>query len=570
MPNVGKPSKGCQHCRDGKVKCDLKRPSCSQCIRAGKECYGYRDPLSMMFKNESNVVRNKAQKKYEELSRKRAVKKTTSKRLLVRAKMSDGSSSDAMTTPQSLETASTIPRTASPPRPMTSSIENQAISFFAANNLLQPSVVERGNYQWLFEMLRVPKISIMLKSSANAVSLATFATANKSQPLMKKAQGHYARALTSTNEALSDPAKVYDDSTLVSVILLGVYEMFVFEKHSLTAWMQHLKGAGTLFALRGENQFKSRLARQIFMQFYKTSVAKGVELGTPVPDNMAKLYRSLTSMQDYTMHGVERQVEVLEKAISLMANEEGDPVTLVSDILGLDCELGLVKFLLRTLWRYETVYLDKPAEHVFGHYYHIYTNAWVINLWTVLRICRIRLYKFVRAQVNKGLQCSPPLFSDEDAQKHLNTCKQVISSQMLDICASTPQLTGQIAFPHQVKRDVDFLKAGVETLNLRNKMFTIHPQGTFLEPFQSTGLDHLIGPLYELGRSDYGPRLTQWAIDQLYFIASRIGTRQAIYLAEELEQKLKDESNFRDWHDPCPTSAQLAAGFPLMSSTRRM
>jgi hypothetical protein len=137
----------------------------------------------------------------------------------------------------------------------------------------------------------------------HAASLATLATANKSQSLMKKAQEHYARALALTNRALGDSVKVCEDSTLVSVIMLGVYENFVFEKHSLFAWMQHLKGAETLFALRGETQFRSDLARQIFVQFYRTAVTKGVELGTPVPDKIARLYRFLTSLSDYTMHG---------------------------------------------------------------------------------------------------------------------------------------------------------------------------------------------------------------------------------------------------------------------------
>lgn len=242
-----------------------------------------------------------------------------------------------------------------------------------------------------------------------------------------------------------------------------------------------------------------------------------------------------------------------------MQDETGDPVLLVTGVLKLDRELALFKFLLQTLWRYKTVRLENPAEHVFGNVYHIYTNPWVINMWNILRTCRVRLFKFVRAQVNRGLQSSPPRFSDEEAHAHLEMCKEVISSQILDMCASTPQLTGQVAFPHQVKQDIDLLGKGIEAVNLCNRMFTIHTQGTFLEPFKSTGLEHFIGPLYEIGRSDFGPRLTSWAVDQLYFIARTIGMRQAIMLAKELEEKLKDESNFQVWKDPCPTSKQLVA-----------
>lgn len=41
-------------------KCDKKRPECSQCIRVGKKCPGYRDQLSLMFRDESSKVIQKA------------------------------------------------------------------------------------------------------------------------------------------------------------------------------------------------------------------------------------------------------------------------------------------------------------------------------------------------------------------------------------------------------------------------------------------------------------------------------------------------------------------------------
>jgi hypothetical protein len=258
-----------------------------------------------MFKNESHAVMSKAQKRYEALSEKRKREGGVSGTFPAREFASEDLPSipSSSSGSESRRTASTVTRSGSPARPMTLSIENQALSFFAANNLLQPAVAGRGNYQWLFQMLSGSEIDATLQSSVHAASLATLATANKSQPLMKRAQEHYARALTLTNRALGDSIKVREDSTLVSVILLGVYENFVFEKHSLVAWMQHLKGAETLFALRGETQFRSDLARQIFVQFYRTTVSKSVELGTPVPDKIARLYRYLTSLNNYTMHG---------------------------------------------------------------------------------------------------------------------------------------------------------------------------------------------------------------------------------------------------------------------------
>ncbi|KAJ9296761.1 transcriptional regulator family: Fungal Specific TF [Paecilomyces variotii] len=51
MPNTGKPSRGCQLCRQRRVKCDLQRPECQRCIKYGVACPGYRDQQELMFRN---------------------------------------------------------------------------------------------------------------------------------------------------------------------------------------------------------------------------------------------------------------------------------------------------------------------------------------------------------------------------------------------------------------------------------------------------------------------------------------------------------------------------------------
>ncbi|RSL59127.1 hypothetical protein CEP54_007418 [Fusarium duplospermum] len=60
MVYCGKASQGCQNCRTRRIKCDKVKPECSQCIRVGKRCPGYRDQLSLMFRDESNKVMQKA------------------------------------------------------------------------------------------------------------------------------------------------------------------------------------------------------------------------------------------------------------------------------------------------------------------------------------------------------------------------------------------------------------------------------------------------------------------------------------------------------------------------------
>lgn len=262
-----------------------------------------------MFKNESTIVINKAQKRYEALSKPRNERKTSSRTNpvgdLASRKSSNSPLPSSSTSLKSHQTPAST-RSGSLARSIAPPIENQALSFFAANNISPPTFACRGNCQWLFQMLNGPETDAAVQSSAYATSLATLAMVNQSPVIMKKAQEHYAKALSLTNRALGDSIEVLKDSTVVSVILLGVYETFVFENHSMGAWMQHLKGAEMLFTLRGKDQFKSVSARAIFLQFFSIIMKRSIELGTPIPDKLSGLYWYVTSLNDYTMHGTYR------------------------------------------------------------------------------------------------------------------------------------------------------------------------------------------------------------------------------------------------------------------------
>ncbi|KAH7354075.1 hypothetical protein B0T11DRAFT_287996 [Plectosphaerella cucumerina] len=60
MVYCGKASEGCQNCRKRRIKCDKAKPECSQCVRQAMQCPGYRDQLSLMFRDESTKVIRKA------------------------------------------------------------------------------------------------------------------------------------------------------------------------------------------------------------------------------------------------------------------------------------------------------------------------------------------------------------------------------------------------------------------------------------------------------------------------------------------------------------------------------
>ncbi|KAL6709790.1 hypothetical protein ACN47E_001219 [Coniothyrium glycines] len=543
MPNVGRPSKGCKHCRDRKVKCDQKRPACSQCIRAGKECHGYRDPLSMMFRNESDVVAKKAEKRYKELGQQKTSGLTQQEPLTLDFTGDDTIShvNDWVFTNASIVPVTGRSRYPTPESLTTElipSIEQQAVGFFISNFVAKPSVIPRGQFEWVTELLAEPHVDNLLKESVNAVSLAGFGNATKNPIIMQKARSAYVAALRLTKDAVNNKEVALRDDTLVSVIMLGMYENMVFQdRRSIDTWAKHVAGACALIEMRGPEQFKGSVARRIFHQFYGFALLVALERGTLVHKGLHDLYEDLRPNSDYDVHGRQwttRIVDVMHDAINLNQDKTSPPIEMLRIAMRIDRELDEVKSLMPSIWHYETMQLSEPSLHHFGNVYSIYIDPWIAQMWNNLRSCRMYLYKAVRENIKKGCAQDPPLFLPELVEPQRLAAEQVMRTTVAGIIASVPQITGMIPFPKQSDLETrNSLASGV----LERAQHQLHPPGTFLDPAQSPGMMHLIWPLYAAGQSDMATyNMRDWCIEMLQFLARRLGTNQAVVLAEELKE----------------------------------
>ncbi|KAH7072644.1 hypothetical protein BKA63DRAFT_47785 [Paraphoma chrysanthemicola] len=540
MPNVGRPSKGCQNCRARKIKCDQKRPSCSQCRRAGRACHGYRDALSMMFKNESEVVAKKAEKRYEKLAKQKPASKKDP-----RTPTTDSSEwpfdQDWLTSQVGTHVVpyTRYPTPESMTREIVPSIEDQALGFFIGNYVALPLIVPRGQFEWVVELLAQPDTEEILRKSVYAASLAGFANACKSPTIMQQAQRTYGAALRMTNEALRFKETAIKDTTLIAVIMLGMYENFVFkDRRSIQAWAKHVDGACALLELRGKEQFQSSLGRRLFHQFYGVVMLVALETGREVPTAMHELYQLMTPTSDYSIHGRQwttRLIDVMHSAINLNKDKETDPKTMVETALKIDHELDAIKGLMPRIWDYDVIHLDQPSEHLYSGTYHTYLEAWIAQMWNNVNSCRLSLYKIVRENLARGwMWHQPALFSPTEHESLNRIAEDVLRSTSTAIFASVPQITGMIPFPDLSMARRRASKAEpIDTAPL----YTLQPAGTYLDVSKSTHMVHLIWPLYAAAQIDListGTR--QWCIDVLHYVALRIGTRQAVVLADELKE----------------------------------
>ena len=169
------------------------RPSCSQCTRIQRDCSGYRDPLDLMFRHESEIVVRKARAQAQDSADSRWSRASPRSR-----RNAGGPSSSSQRAESTASNASSpggfsmqsIQHSLSPAssiRSLAPSIEDRAASFFFAHYVIGNRDLPRGHFEYLPVMYHQPGVDQTLRISLLAAGLAGFANAVQSQELMKTA-----------------------------------------------------------------------------------------------------------------------------------------------------------------------------------------------------------------------------------------------------------------------------------------------------------------------------------------------------------------------------------------------
>lgn len=158
---------------------------------------------------------------------------------------------------------------------------DQAVAFFFKSHVDESSYSCSLIYEYL-PALYAAEYSLGLSSAIEAIGLAGLASYRNAPALMSSACACYGVALKSIGSALRDPALATTDETLLTVYLLGIYEVHFLhmrkasstkprqtdigrEEQSMKAWEQHIAGAAALLKLRGKRQLQTQRGLRIFV-----------------------------------------------------------------------------------------------------------------------------------------------------------------------------------------------------------------------------------------------------------------------------------------------------------------
>ncbi|CAG8879188.1 unnamed protein product [Penicillium nalgiovense] len=601
MVYCGRPSTSCNNCRAKKRRCDKAVPECGQCCRTGEKCPGYRDPSSLIFRDESTQVINRARSKVS----KRTSTATPTDRLSVERTAPSQAQNQQQTTsapdyhasrssdvvdetmldmsdvdvgagmfaggsfmpelmsfhelfnpdetglfslyqdasPSAMPVSGDGPGsaasvhasvsghrsrvgassvggddvtldqfpddgsnrgdrqrlghnnfTSSQPeaiaRPFSLPLVIMGLDFFLSQYVVRQSGPSSGFFDYAPAMLAQDDGgNDMLEGAMLAVGFSGLARTTSQADLLTRSMMMYTRTMERVNLALADPQAARRDSTIVSVLVLALYE---FSKASIDGWKHHIEGATSLLNLRGRSQFSTSTGRQIFKDVFSQLLTNCLRSGSPYPrayaccasrppTSSASRIPTGSPAAAWSSFWISTSTFPLAATRSFPTLPVPPPPPPLSPPLPIPPTRPLLHPVLppplpprspvlsrafEIDYRLESTFSKCPSEWQFtaksnssSNSYdptrtrrdvnHIYHDVWIASVWNSMRICRILTNHAISHLLLRGANTDSNWFFANNYADRLHQATQTIVRLRDEMLASVPQLMGCATSPAQ-------------------------------------------------------------------------------------------------------------------------
>ncbi|KAI9373098.1 hypothetical protein BJX61DRAFT_403394 [Aspergillus egyptiacus] len=479
MVFCGKPSKGCGECRSRKIRCDQGRPTCSQCAKGNRVCPGYRDELSLMFRDESQQVVRKAK---TGSSGRRTKKAAARKSTPVPGSHSSSTNSPGVASSAGKASPSTTSPSVNFGSDITSFDDLEEVQLINEEQLhqqeltykpckVQPSwqltVDEAVNYflrhnVWpgaIFMMNWEPKSpghpSATLSEQAQMAALVSVGTAmlsrvRRSEELKIAAAQEYGHALKLLVRAVCNEKESRANQTLSAVLLLAIFEVITSRSiKSIEKWTNHIYGAATLLELRGPEQLQSEDGLKLFVQLRFQIIISCLQRGMRVPQSLLECTKIAMYLRPQIDAYCDRLICIAGRLSNLRADINTRVLTDANEILSrayaIEAELlawvaaGPPDFLYTTyecssVEQWVRIFGNKPFPY--NKQYHVYTDLWICHTWNQYRCSRIVVCEIILSCLRRLSAASPTMAMSKELQNHCARIRNVTRELAGDICAS--------------------------------------------------------------------------------------------------------------------------------------
>lgn len=415
------------------------------------------------------------------------------------------------------------------------SIEDKATAFFLSNYVIGEHGSTRGHLDHLSDLYESDSIDDNLVAAVHAVGLAGYSHSAKAPHLMNQARAQYARSLKLTNTALQSPTDVKKDSTLLAILILGIFETITGRNQkSMKAWAQHIHGAAAVIKLRGPEAIKSRGGIRLLAQVTSSLIISCIQRDIPIP----KYILEMTEAAQHNMKNIDpswvAQRIMIDFTIfnaKFCAGQYTDPLEAINDAEALNERFLAFSKTIPKGWEYVTVQTQDYPDIVFDGYYHVYFDHWVAQIWNAIRELRILLNEIIRDILQKGFASGTPCLPSPKYAEKFQTCTKVMYELQADILASVPQHVG-----------FGWHNPPIQPWN----SFQTDGLGVGIPMVKFSGGYFLVWPLFLVGNLRLAtPEVRAFCGKNLRYIGTHMGIELANLLAITLEQRMP----ITVWHE---------------------
>ncbi|KAB5569997.1 hypothetical protein GE09DRAFT_1054910 [Coniochaeta sp. 2T2.1] len=391
MVYCGKASKGCQHCRTRRIKCDRLRPECSQCVRAGKQCPGYRDQLSLMFRDENTKVMQKAHAQWgvpgssdgPSMSSPSSGSPLSAGSPLAFVN-ADGTplpatpvSRRSSVAQQALLIASKLPQTVPP------TFFEKGIQFYVDHYILgypqeAKTAADLRDAPWM----STPDVAEVMA----AVGLSGLSNLTRDNEIDLAARQKYGLVLRNMAKSITNPARLDPRVAVKMVVLLAMFEVVQGTSETAGSVRAHIMGAAALLRSVVPKMTEPTGAFRGILQLQFSMLIPCYTSGITVPGAALEwIMSSKQSLPPEDMTSAELLLTVaryLQLSVTLrnspLIHSRSETRRLKPEALALEAQLAAweeQQTQPSSPWRYSTHMGDFPPEAAFRNRYHIYVNG---------------------------------------------------------------------------------------------------------------------------------------------------------------------------------------------------
>ncbi|KAL4913502.1 hypothetical protein BDW62DRAFT_192341 [Aspergillus aurantiobrunneus] len=562
MVFCGKPSKGCGECRSRKIRCDQGRPTCSQCAKGNRACPGYRDELSLMFRDESQQVVRKAKtgssgrrpKKKAAAAAASSSKKPAPVPVPVPESHSSSSPGGSSVGMASTPTQSPSVYTGSDfseindveevqlvngdqlhlqelaynswkIRPSWQLTVDESVNYFLRHNVWPGAI-----FMMNFELKGPGHPSVTLSEQAQMAALVSVGTAmisrvRRSVDLELAARREYGNAMTLLTRAFCNEKESRANSTLSAVLLLAIFEVITSRSiMSIEKWTSHIRGASILLELRGPEHLQSEEGLKLFVQLRFQIIISCLQRGMRVPESLLECSKIAMYLRPQIDAYCDRLIVIAGRLSNLRADIIREKVLtdaneILSAAYAVEAELlawvaaGPPDFQFGTyecssVEQWVRMFGNKPFPY--NNQYHVYRDLWICHTWNQYRCSRMIVCEIILSCLRRLSAASPTMAMSKELQSHCARIRNVTRELAGDICASAAYHLGVEGSPASA--------------------FTVPTN------YCHVGGMLLLWPLTLAGGTEpRGHPLRMWTRDCLRLIGHSIGIDQALALIDVLD-----------------------------------